>query len=51
MASLFEIKVYISCNFLENDKMNLRQIFFHGLGQEKTLVHCKIEKHCIRPLS
>jgi len=30
MTSFFGIKVWV---FLENDKTDLRQIFFHGLGE------------------
>jgi len=39
VTSFFGIKVYVFCVLLENDNMDLRQILFQGLGQEKTLVY------------
>jgi len=51
MTSFFGIKVCIYCIFLENDKMDLRQIFFRILEEKTLIITTCIEKHCTRPLS
>jgi len=50
MTSFFGIKVCVF--FLENDKPDLRQIFFQGLGENTcSIITTGTEKHCTRPLS
>jgi len=38
------------CVFFENDKTDLRQIFFHGLAENTCFFTTCFEKQCTQPL-